>query len=107
MPQTSTQDDWEAGILPVQSFILGVAMALVDDHQSVDVTAIFDQHGVMILLRVAPDDLGNVIGKQGRTARSIRTVLQAASAKFGGRLALDIQAGFQVSLSSKMATPPI
>ncbi len=50
-----------------------------------------ENDGTVLLLRVAPADLGKVIGKQGRTARSIRTILGAASMKAQHRFSLDIQ----------------
>ena len=68
-----------------------IARALVDDPDSVSVRAILDGEATVLMLRVAPADLGKVIGKQGRTARSIRTILGAASMKAHHRFALDIQ----------------
>ena len=69
----------------------GMAKALVDRPDEVSVQAAPDNDGTAILLRVAPADLGKVIGKQGRTARSIRTILGAASMKAQHRFSLDIQ----------------
>ena len=69
----------------------GIAKALVDDPDSVSVRAMLDGEATVLMLRVAPADLGKVIGKQGRTARSIRTILGAASMKAHHRFALDIQ----------------
>jgi predicted RNA-binding protein YlqC (UPF0109 family) len=68
-----------------------MARALVDHPDEVRVEAAPDRDGTVLLLRVAPSDLGKVIGKQGRTARSIRTILGAASMKAQHRYALDIQ----------------
>ena len=90
MPQTLIENDRETGTLPVRNLVYGIASALVDDPQSVTVTAISDAHGTTIGLYVAPSDLGKVIGKQGCTARSIRIVLQAASLKLGRKFTLDI-----------------
>lgn len=67
-----------------------LAKGLVDDLASVSVTEVEGTEGVELELRVAPDDLGKVIGRQGRTARSLRTILAAAGAKRGRRVVLEI-----------------
>jgi uncharacterized protein len=67
-----------------------IAHALVDDPSSVSVETIADGDATVIRLRVAPGDVGKVIGKQGRTARSMRTILSAASMKLKHRFSLDI-----------------
>ena len=67
-----------------------IAQALVDDPSAVHVEAIMDQDIAVLRLQVAPSDVGKVIGKQGRTARSLRTILGAASMKHKRRFALDI-----------------
>jgi len=64
--------------------------ALVDDPNSVTVEALQDGDGTLLRLHVAPGDVGKVIGKQGRTARSMRTILSAASMKVRHRFSLDI-----------------
>lgn len=74
----------------MQTLISEIARALVDEPQAVRVTAINDQETVVLRLEVAPSDVGKVIGKQGRTARSLRTILSAASTKLRQRFALDI-----------------
>jgi predicted RNA-binding protein YlqC (UPF0109 family) len=71
--------------------ITRLAKALVDQQDEVSVEAIDEPTSTLLRLRVAPADLGKVIGKQGRTARSIRTILAAASMKAQHRFALDIQ----------------
>ena len=71
--------------------VAGMAKALVDLPDEVSVKSAPDNYGTVLLLRVAPADLGKVIGKQGRTARSIRTILGAASMKAQHRFSLDIQ----------------
>ena len=73
--------------------VTGMAKALVDYPDQVTLEAKSDGDGTVLLLRVAQSDLGKVIGKQGRTARSIRTILGAASMKAQHRFALDIQQG--------------
>ena len=67
-----------------------VARALVDNPDAVNVTPV-QREGVMVFeLRVASEDLGKVIGKSGRTAEAIRTILHAASIKVGVRSRLEI-----------------
>ncbi len=67
-----------------------ITRALVDDVDAVRVEVISDQNSVVLRLRVANNDIGKVIGKQGRTARSLRTILGAASMKLQHRFSLDI-----------------
>lgn len=67
-----------------------IARSLVDDPDAVEVTAVDGDRAVVFELVVAPDDLGKVIGKDGRTARAIRTVLAATSAKLRKRAVLEI-----------------
>ena len=74
----------------MMALVLGMAKALVDHPDQVVLEAKVDGDGTVLLLRVAQSDLGKVIGKQGRTARSIRTILGAASMKAQHRFALDI-----------------
>ncbi len=77
----------------MMNLIASVAKALVDSPQEVSVQAVPDQGATVLHLKVAPADLGKIIGKQGRTARSIRTILGAASMKAQHRFSLDIQRG--------------
>ena len=67
-----------------------IAQALVDAPEQVQVTPVEDGDATILELRVAPTDLGKVIGRQGRTAKSIRTILGAASMKFKKRYMLEI-----------------
>jgi hypothetical protein len=67
-----------------------IAQALVDAPDQVQVTAVDEDQGTVLELRVAATDLGKVIGKQGRTAKSIRTILGAASMKLKKRYTLEI-----------------
>jgi uncharacterized protein len=67
-----------------------IARALVDEPESVDVQEVQDGNNCTIELRVAKTDIGKVIGKDGRTAQSMRTLLAAASIKSGRRAHLDI-----------------
>lgn len=67
-----------------------IAQALVDAPDQVQVTPVEDGDATILELRVAQSDLGKVIGRQGRTAKSIRTILGAASMKFQKRYILEI-----------------
>ena len=67
-----------------------IAKSLVDNPDQVTVRAIEGEQVTVLELRVAPSDLGKVIGKQGRTARSIRTILGAAGMKMRKRFTLEI-----------------
>ncbi len=87
--------------------VLQMARALVDSPESVTVEAEMENESTVLILQVAPTDLGKVIGKQGRTARSIRTILGAASMKAQHRFALDIrQEGGPPRASSPSASDP-
>ncbi|HYE89578.1 MAG TPA: KH domain-containing protein [Terriglobales bacterium] len=67
-----------------------VAKALVDDMDAVNVTEVEGERTTVIELRVAQTDLGKIIGKQGRTARAIRTILNANATKMRKRAVLEI-----------------
>ncbi|MBE9522336.1 MAG: KH domain-containing protein [Proteobacteria bacterium] len=67
-----------------------IAKVLVDNPDEVKVTELEGKQTSVIELRVAKEDLGKVIGKQGRTARAMRTILGAASAKMKKRSVLEI-----------------
>ena len=76
--------------MSLKDLISTIAQALVDDPDGVDVTEIDGDHSSILELRVAKGDIGKVIGKDGRTAQSMRTILAAASIKLGRRAHLDI-----------------
>ncbi|MGH9862398.1 MAG: KH domain-containing protein [Candidatus Acidiferrales bacterium] len=67
-----------------------IAKSLVDYPEQVSVNAVEGEQFTVLELRVHPSDLGKVIGKQGRTARSIRTLLGAAGMKIRKRFTLEI-----------------
>jgi predicted RNA-binding protein YlqC (UPF0109 family) len=67
-----------------------MAKALVDESEKVNVTEVEGERVTVIELRVAPGDLGKVIGKQGRTARALRTILNANATKLRKRAVLEI-----------------
>lgn len=67
-----------------------IAKALVDHPEQVTVNQVEGEQSVIIELKVAPEDMGKVIGKQGRIAKAIRTVVKAAAAKEGKRVVVEI-----------------
>jgi predicted RNA-binding protein YlqC (UPF0109 family) len=67
-----------------------IAQSLVDNPEQVQVNEIEGEQTSVIELKVAKEDLGKVIGKQGRTARAMRTILSAASTKIRKRAVLEI-----------------
>ena len=74
----------------MKDLVTYIAKALVDNPGDVYVTEIEGEQTSVIELRVAKEDLGKIIGKQGRTARAMRTILNAASTKINKRLVLEI-----------------
>jgi len=74
----------------MKELIKYISQALVDNPEKVEVTEVVGEQTSVIELRVAKGDLGKVIGKQGRTAKAIRTILSAASAKIHKRSVLEI-----------------
>jgi predicted RNA-binding protein YlqC (UPF0109 family) len=74
----------------IKELVEDIAKALVDEPAQVAVREVAGEQTTVLELRVAPDDLGKVIGKQGRTARSIRTLLGAAGMKLNRRFTLEI-----------------
>jgi len=67
-----------------------IAKSLVDDPAQVHVSEIDGETSVILELRVGPDDMGRVIGKQGRTANAMRTLVRVLAAKQGKRVTLEI-----------------
>jgi predicted RNA-binding protein YlqC (UPF0109 family) len=74
----------------MKELVLHMARALVDNPDQVEVSELEGEQTSVIELRVAKEDLGKVIGKQGRTARAMRTILSAASTKIRKRSVLEI-----------------
>ncbi len=74
----------------MKELVTEIAKILVDSPDDVVVNEIEGEQTTVLELRVAADDLGKVIGKQGRTARSIRTILGAAGTKLNRRFTLEI-----------------
>jgi predicted RNA-binding protein YlqC (UPF0109 family) len=90
--ETETSDTVRSdfAVTEMQSLVSRIAHALVDDTESVKVEVLVSAESTVLRLHVAPTDIGKLIGKQGRTARSLRTILGAASMKLQHRFALDI-----------------
>ena len=67
-----------------------IAESIVDDPDSVRIETETDRRGLTLRLHVAPDDMGKVIGRRGRVAQSIRTLVRATGAKEGAEVNVDI-----------------
>ncbi|MGH9727770.1 MAG: KH domain-containing protein [Candidatus Acidiferrales bacterium] len=74
----------------IKELVEAIAKALVDHPEQVTVNSVEGEQVTVLELRVAQDDLGKVIGRQGRTAKSIRTLLGAAGMKLKKRFTLEI-----------------
>jgi uncharacterized protein len=74
----------------MKDLVEAIAKALVDHPELVQVRAVEGEQVTVLELRVHPEDLGKVIGRQGRTAKSMRTILGAAGMKIRKRLTLEI-----------------
>jgi predicted RNA-binding protein YlqC (UPF0109 family) len=74
----------------MKELVEAIARALVDHPEQVQVRAVEGEQVTVLELHVAPEDLGKVIGRQGRTAKSMRTILGAAGMKLKKRLTLEI-----------------
>jgi predicted RNA-binding protein YlqC (UPF0109 family) len=74
----------------MKDLVEAIAKALVDHPDQVQVRSVDGEQVTVLELRVHPEDLGKVIGRQGRTAKSIRTILGAAGMKIKKRLTLEI-----------------
>ena len=74
----------------MRDLVADIVKTLVDIPEEVAVREVQGEQVTLLELRVAPSDLGKVIGKQGRTARSLRTLLAAAGMKLNQRFTLDI-----------------
>ena len=75
----------------LQETLLDIAKAIVDSPDEVQVTVEEDERSVTLTLTVAPDDMGMVIGRHGRIAKAIRTVIKAAAVNSGKKVNVDIR----------------
>ncbi len=83
-------DEKSLEVVTMKELIKFMAQALVDFPDQVEVSEVTGEQTSVIELRVAKEDLGKVIGKQGRTAKAMRTILSAASTKIRKRTVLEI-----------------
>ncbi len=67
-----------------------LARSLVDKPEEVEVSQVEGERSVILELRVSPDDMGKVIGKQGRIAQALRTIVKAAAVRDGKRIMIEI-----------------
>ena len=75
----------------MEELLAWIARGLVDEPDAVRVERVEEADAVVLLLSVAPDDVGKVIGRQGRVARALRTLVRSAGARGNKRLVLEIQ----------------
>mgnify|MGYP006273836095 FL=1 len=75
----------------MEELIQYIAESIVDDPSEVSVNRVEDDNSIIIELSVADEDMGKVIGKRGRIAKAIRTVVNAAAAKEGTKVKVDIK----------------
>jgi Predicted RNA-binding protein (contains KH domain) len=74
----------------VRELVEIIARSLVDNPDAVQVNEIAGEQSIILELKVAPEDMGKVIGKQGRIAKAIRTVVKAAATKDNKRVVVEI-----------------
>ena len=74
----------------MKELLLYMAKNLVDDPDAVTVTEIDDEEGKVLELRVAPGDMGKVIGRQGRIAKEIRTIVKTVAQRNGEKITVEI-----------------
>ena len=74
----------------MKELLLYMAKNLVDNPDAVSVNEITDEEGLVLELRVAPEDMGKVIGRQGRIAKEIRTIIKTVAQRDGVKVAVDI-----------------
>ncbi len=74
----------------MKELLLYMAKNLVDDPEAVSVTETQGEDGTLLELRVAPEDMGKVIGRQGRIAKEIRAIVKAVAQRNGERVTVDI-----------------
>ncbi len=78
-------------MINLQETLADIAKAIVDSPDEVKVTTEEDEKTITLTLTVAPDDMGMVIGRHGRIAKAIRTVIKAASVNTGKKVSVDIR----------------
>nr|WP_207751711.1 KH domain-containing protein [Clostridium rhizosphaerae] len=78
------------GVYSVKELVEIIAKSLVDNPEAVQVNEVLGEQSIILELKVAPEDMGKVIGKQGRIAKAIRTVVKAAAIKDNKRVVVEI-----------------
>ncbi len=78
-------------MINLQETLVDIAKAIVDTPEEVRVTQTEDEKSITLTLTVAPDDMGMVIGRHGKIAKAIRTVIKAASVNTGKKVIVDIE----------------
>ena len=74
----------------MKELLLYMAKNLVDNPDAVSVTVISEEDGLVLELRVAPEDMGKVIGRQGRIAKEIRTIIKTVAQRDGEKVTVEI-----------------
>lgn len=74
----------------MRELVLFISRSLVDHPEQVEVFEVEDERGLVLQVKVSPDDVGKVIGKQGRIAKAIRSIVKAASSQETRRIMVDI-----------------
>lgn len=74
----------------MKELLIYLAKAIVDSPDSVQVSEVQGERSTILELKVAPEDMGKVIGKQGRIAQALRTIVKAAAVKGGKRVMIEI-----------------
>lgn len=77
-------------MIDLQKTLVDIARAIVDTPEAVRVVQTEDEKSITLTLTVAPDDMGMVIGRHGKIAKAIRTVIKAASVNTGKKVSVDI-----------------
>ena len=78
-------------MINLQETLVDIAKAIVDSPEEVKVAQTEDENTITLTLTVAPDDMGMVIGRHGKIAKAIRTVIKAASANCGKKVNVEIR----------------
>jgi hypothetical protein len=89
-PMSQSKDSESTGELSMKDLVQYIAQALVDFPDKVEVAAMESQSSVILELKVAPEDVGKVIGKGGQTAKAMRKILSAAATKLHKKSLLQI-----------------
>jgi len=102
-------EEWNTYMEADQQFVETLVRAIVNNPNDVKTTRTIDERGVLITLDVNPTDMGYVIGREGQTARSMRTLLKIVGAKHNARVNLKINepVGGRAPRPNQVATPVV